>query len=157
SQWEAWHTPRHMGTGKQRLIVARDTATSAPTPSKHTDVATGKRADTIPPQAQSVETSAAPQEAVLPAGQQGTLVSMTELQPVLQGLEERLMQRLTPPAQVQEIKSAPTFVSTTELQASIQSLEERLTQRMQHILIQAPTPAPVRVGQSPLQQTPAVE
>jgi len=159
SQWEEWHTPQHMGTGKQRLIVARDTATSAPTPSKRTDVATasGKRADTIPPAEQSVETSAAPQEAVLPAGQQGTLVSMTELQTVLQGLEERLMQRLTPPAQIQEVKSAPTFVSTTELQASIQSLEERLTQRMQHMVIEMPTPAPVRVGQRPLQQTPAVE
>src|SRR5262249_23616791 len=105
SQWEEWHTPQHMGTGQQRLIVARDTATTRPTPSKLPDVATGKRADTIPPQAQSVETSSAPQEAVLPAGQQGTLVSMTELQTVLQGLEERLMQRLTPPAQVQEIKS----------------------------------------------------
>src|SRR5215510_7174519 len=65
------------------------------------DAVAGERADTIPPAEQSVETSAAPQEAVLPAGQQGTLVSMTELQTVLQGLEERLMQRLTPPAQVQ--------------------------------------------------------
>jgi len=174
SQWEEWHTPRHMGTGKQHLIVARDIATSTPTPSKRPGVATAsgkrpvnlghsadavaaERADTIAPEAQSVETSAAPQEAVLPAGKQSNLVSMTELQTVLQGLEERLMQRLTPPAPVQEVKSAPTFVSTTELQASIQSLEERLTQRMQHMVIETPTPAPVRVGQRPLQQTPAVE
>jgi Tfp pilus assembly protein FimV len=156
NQWEEWHTPRHLGTGKQRVSVARDTATSAPTPTKRSGVATaaGKRAAAIPPEEQSAETPTAPQEVVLPAGKPGNLVSMTELQTVLQGLEERLMQRLTPTAQIQEVKSAPTFVSTTELQASIQSLEERLMQRMQHMLIQTPTPEPVRVGQRPLQQAP---
>ena len=77
---------------------------------------------------------------------------MTELQTVLQGLEERLMRRLTPTSQAQEVKSPTAFVSSMELQTSIQNLEERLTQRMQHMLAQTPTSEPVRVGQRPLQQ-----
>ena len=83
------------------------------------------------------------------------MVSMAELQTVLQGLEERLMRRLTPTGQTepQEAKLPTALVSAAELQASIQSLEERLTQRMQHMLAQ--TPEPVRVGQRPLQPTPA--
>ena len=80
------------------------------------------------------------------------MVSMAELQTVLQGLEERLMRRLTPTGQseIQEAKLPTALVSTSELQASIQSLEERLTQRMQQMLSQ--TPEPVRLGQRPLQQ-----
>jgi hypothetical protein len=84
---------------------------------------------------------------------------MAELQTVLQGLEERLMRRLTPTgqtpdrrpgqAETQEAKLPTALVSTSELQASIQSLEERLTQRMQQMLAQ--TPEPVRVGQRPAQ------
>ena len=96
------------------------------------------------------------QAVVLPAGKAGNTVSMAELQTVLQGLEERLMRRLTPTGQpeMQEAKLPTTLVSTAELQASIQSLEERLTQRLQYMLSQ--TPEPVRVGQrSPVQQTPA--
>jgi hypothetical protein len=78
---------------------------------------------------------------------------MAELQTVLQGLEERLLRRLTPLGQseLQEAKLPTALVSAAELQASIQSLEERLTQRMQHILLQ--TSEPVRVGQRPLQPT----
>jgi hypothetical protein len=83
------------------------------------------------------------------------MVSMAELQTVLQGLEERLMRRLTPAGQTetQEAKLPTALVNTAELQASIQSLEERLTQRMQQMLSQAPEP--VRIGQRPLQQSPA--
>ena len=83
------------------------------------------------------------------------MVSMTELQTVLQGLEERLMRRLTPIGQpeMQEAKLPAALVSTVELQASMQSLEERLTQRMQQMLSQIPEP--VRIGQRPLPQTPA--
>jgi hypothetical protein len=76
---------------------------------------------------------------------------VTELQTVLQGLEERLIRRLTPTVQAQEVKGTTALVSTMELQASIQNLEERLTQRMQHMLTQTPTPEPVRVGQRLLQ------
>ncbi len=93
------------------------------------------------------------QAVVLPVGKAGNTVSMAELQTVLQGLEERLMRRLTPTGQTetQEAKLPTALVSAAELQASIQSLEERLTQRMQHMLLQ--TPEPVRVGQRPLQPT----
>ena len=79
---------------------------------------------------------------------------MAELQTVLQGLEDRLMRRLTPTAQGQEVKGPTAFVSPAELQASIQSLEERLTQRMQQLLMQTSIPEPVRVGQRPPQPAP---
>jgi len=60
------------------------------------------------------------------------MVSMAELQTVLQGLEERLMRRLTPIGQseIQEAKLPTASVSTAELQASMQSLEERLMRRL---------------------------
>ena len=166
NQWEEWHTPQRMGTGKPRVIIAHDTEASAPPPGKRATVATasGKRAAATPPGEKTVEKPTASQAVFLPVGKHGNMVSMTELQTVLQGLEERLMRRLTPTAQAQEVKSATAFVSTTELQASIQNLEERLTQRMQQMLSQTPTPEPVRVGQRPLQPaspplqpTPAVE
>ena len=166
NQWEEWHTPQRMGTGKPRVIIAHDTEASAPPPGKRATVATasGKRAAATPPVEKTVEKPTASQVVFLPVGKHGNMVSMTELQTVLQGLEERLMRRLTPTAQAQEVKSATAFVSTTELQASIQNLEERLTQRMQQMLSQTPTPEPVRVGQRPLQPaspplqpTPAVE
>jgi len=85
-------------------------------------------------------------------GKAGNMVSMTELQMVLQGLEERLMRRLTltDQTETQEVKLPTALVSTAELQASIQSLEERLTQRLQYMLSQ--TPEPVRVGQRLPQQ-----
>lgn len=162
NQWEEWNTPQHMGTGKQRAIVARGTEARAPTPGKREVAATasGKRAAATPPAKPTAEAPtappAAPQEVVLPVGKHGNLVSMTELQTVLQGLEERLMRRLTPTAQAQEVKSPMAFVSTMELQASIQHLEERLTQRMQHLLAQTPPPEPVRVGQRPVQPAPPV-
>ena len=89
------------------------------------------------------------QAVMLPVGKHGNTVSMAELQTVLQGLEERLMRRLTPTTQAQDANMPTALVSTSELQASIQNLEERLTQRMQQMFAQ--TPEPVRVGQRPLQ------
>jgi len=156
NQWEEWHTPQRMGTGKQRVIIARDTDASAPTPGEREAAATasGRRAAATPPAEKTAEKPTAPQAVVLPVGKAGNLVSMTELQTVLEGLEERLMRRLTPTAQVQEVKSPTAFVSTSELQTSIQNLEERLTQRMQQMLTQTPTAEPVRVGQRPLQPAP---
>lgn len=156
NQWEEWNTPQRMGTGKKRSIVARDTEARAPTPGKRAATAAAKRAAATPPAEKTAEKPTAQQEVVLPVGKHGNLVSMTELQTVLQGLEERLMRRLTPTAQAQEVKSPTAFVSSIELQASIQHLEERLTQRMQQMLAQTPTPEPVRVGQRPLQQAPQV-
>lgn len=166
NQWEEWNTPQHTGTRKQRTVVARDTGASTATPGKRDAAATaaGKRPAATPlvekpvekPAEKLAEKPTVQQEVVLPVGKHGNLVSMTELQTVLQGLEERLMRRLTPTVQSQEAKSATAFVSAVELQASIQNLEERLTQRMQHMLAQTPTPEPVRVGQRSLQPAPPV-
>ncbi len=150
-QWEAWDTPQHMGTEKPRVIVARDTEASAPPPGKRTPVAAEKRAAATPPVEKTVDKPTASPAVFLPVGKHGNMISVTELQTVLQGLEERLMRRLTPTALAQEVKVTTALVSTTELQASIQNLEERLTQRMQHMLTQTPTPEPVRVGQRPPQ------
>lgn len=167
NQWEEWQTLQRLGgAGKQRVIAARDTEANATAPGKREAAPTGaaKREAAPAPVEKTAEKSPAPQAVVLPVGKSGNLVSMAELQTVLQGLEDRLMRRLTPTAQGQEIKTSSAFVSPAELQASIQSLEERLTQRMQQILLQTSTPEPVRVGQRPSQLmlsasplTPAVE
>jgi pilus assembly protein FimV len=154
-QWEEWRTLQRSGLSKQRVIVeARDTEASATGATKRDPATTAAAQREATPAAEKT------QEVVLPVGQAGNMVSMAELQTVLQGLEERLMRRLTPAgqapdrrpeqAETQETKMPITLVSTSELQASIQSLEERLTQRMQQMLAQAPEP--VRVGQRPPQQ-----
>ena len=166
NQWEEWQTMQRLGTGKQRLIAAREPEANATAPGKReaASAAAAKR-DAAPSAAEkTAEKPPAPPDVVLPAGKHGHVVNMAELQTVLQGLEDRLMRRLTPAAQGQEVKAPTAFVSPAELQASMQSLEERLTQRMQQILLQTPMPEPVRVGQRPPQPvlptpppTPAVE
>jgi pilus assembly protein FimV len=156
-QWEEWRTLQRSGLNKQRIIVAaRDTDTSTTEsvkPDPTTPVAAQREATT--PAEKTAEKPVPGPAMVLPVGKAGNMVSMAELQAVLQGLEERLMRRLTPTAQnqTQEAKLPTAFVSTSDLQASIQSLEERLTQRMQQMLSQ--TPEPVRVGQRPVQPAPA--
>jgi Tfp pilus assembly protein FimV len=153
-QWEEWQTLQRLGPGKQRVIAARDTEANATAPTKRetSPTAAAKREAATPvaektAAEKTAEKPPAPQAVVLPVGKHGNLVSMAELQTVLQGLEERLMRRLTPTAQ--EVKGSTAFVSSLELQASIQSLEERLTQRMQHMLTPTSTSEPVRVGQRP--------
>jgi pilus assembly protein FimV len=151
-QWEEWRTLQGSGLNKQRVIVA---AHDAHTPSPQRDLMTtedAKREAAIPVE-ETAEQPVLGQAVVLPVGKVGNMVSMAELQTVLQGLEERLMRRLTPAGQTetQEAKLPTALVNTAELQASIQSLEERLTQRMQQMLSQAPEP--VRIGQRPLQQS----
>jgi hypothetical protein len=158
-QWEEWRALQHSGLNKQPVVVAEHAADTPAIDSTTRDLTT-------------TETEAAPREAttpvekiaekpvpgqavVLPVGKAGNMVSMAELHTVLQGLEDRLMRRLTPIGQpeMQEAKLSTALVSTAELQANIQSLEERLTQRMQQMLSQIPEP--VRIGQRPLQQTSA--
>jgi pilus assembly protein FimV len=156
-QWEEWRTLQRSGLNKPRVVVAAHEADASATESTTRDPTTTEAAQleaTIPAE-KTVEKPVPGQAVVLPVGKAGTVVSMAELQTVLQGLEERLMRRLTPTGQseIQEARLPTALVSTSELQASMQSLEERLTQRMQHMLSQ--TPEPVRVGQRPLQQSPA--
>jgi len=153
-QWEEWRTLQRSGLGKQRgIATAGDTDTPAPAPTKRDAVAAAKREAAMPPAEQTAEKPVPTQAVMLPVGKPGNMVSMAELQTVLQGLEERLMRRLTPTTQAQDANMPTALVSTSELQASIQSLEERLMQRMQQMFAQ--TPEPVRVGQRPLQQAPA--
>jgi hypothetical protein len=122
-----------------------DTPTTGSTKQDLTTAEAAKPEATTP--AEKMTEKPVPEPAVvLPVGKAGNMVSMTELQTVLQGLEERLMRRLTLTSQTetQEAKLPTALVSTAELQASIQSLEERLTQRLQYMLAQ--TPEPVQVG-----------
>ena len=156
-QWEEWRTLQRSGLNKQRVVVVAHDADAPATESTTRDLTTTEAAkrEAATPAEKTAEKPVPGQAVVLPVGKAGNMVSMAELQTVLQGLEERLMRRLTPTGQTetQEARLPTALVSTSELQASIQSLEERLTQRMQHMLSQ--TPEPVRVGQRPLQQTPA--
>jgi pilus assembly protein FimV len=153
-QWEEWRLLQRSGLSKQRVVVAvRDTETPATGPVQRDPAATtAAKREAVTPAAEKTADKPGPGQAmVLPVTKAGTMVSMAELHTVLQGLEERLMRRLTPTtqAQPQEAKLPTAFVSASELQTSIQNLEERLTQRMQQML--APTPEPVQVGQRPLQ------
>src|SRR5438445_569803 len=63
NQWEEWHTPQRMGTGKPRGIIAHDTEASAPPPGKRATAATasGKRAAATPPVEKTVEKPTASQ------------------------------------------------------------------------------------------------
>jgi len=158
-QWEEWRTLQHSGLNKQPVIAAEHAADTPAAGSTTRDLTTTET-EAVPREAATpaekiAEKPGPGQAVVLPVGKAGNMVSMAELQTVLQGLEERLMRRLTPTGQpeMQEAKLPTALVSTAELQASMQSLEERLTQRMQHMLSQIPEP--VRIGQRPLQQTPA--
>ena len=164
-QWEEWRLLQRSGLSKPRVVVAaRDTDTPATGSVKRDPAATtaAKREAVTPPAEKIAEKPGPGQAMVLPVTKAGNMVSVAELHTVLQGLEERLMRRLTPTtqAQPQEARLPTAFVSASELQASIQNLEERLTQRMQQLL--APTPEPVQVGQRLLQpvlasaQAPAV-
>jgi Tfp pilus assembly protein FimV len=194
-QWEEWRTLQRSGLNKQPIIVAAHDADTPATESTPRDLTTTEAAppEAMTPAEKTAEKPVSGQAVVLPVGKTGNMVSMAELQTVLQGLEERLMRRLTPIGQseiqeaklpavsvstaelqasmqsleerlmrrltptgqseIQEAKPPTALVSAAELQASMQSLEERLTQRMQQMLSQIPEP--VRVGQRPLQQTPA--
>jgi hypothetical protein len=153
-QWEEWRTLQRSGLDKQRIIVAAhdaDTPATGATKLDLTTVEAAKPEVTIPAEKMAEKLVPGP-AVVLPVSKAGNMVSMTELQTVLQGLEERLMRRLTltDQTETQEAKLPTALVSAAELQASIQSLEERLTQRLQHMLAQ--TPEPVRVGQRLPQQ-----
>lgn len=164
-QWEEWRTLQGSGFHKQRVIVAAHEADTPATESTQQDFTTTEAAkqeattpvEKIAEQAglKTAEQLVRGQAVMFPVDKAGNMVGMAELQTVLQGLEERLIQRLTPTGQVeiQEAKLPTALVSTAELQASIQSLEERLTQRMQQMLLQAPEP--VRIGQRPLLQSSA--
>jgi pilus assembly protein FimV len=153
-QWEEWRTLQRSGLNKQPAIVTAHAADTPVTESTTPDLTITEAAlpEAITPAEKTVEKPVPGQAMVLPVEKAGNLVSVAELQTVMQGLEERLMRRLTPIGQteIQEAKLPAALVSISELQASIQSLEERLTQRMQQMLLQAPEP--VRVGQRLPQQ-----
>jgi pilus assembly protein FimV len=153
-QWEEWRTLQRSGLDKQRITVAAHDADTPTTGSTKQGLTTAEAAqpEATTPVEKMAEKLVPEPAVVLPVGKAENMVSMTELQTVLQGLEERLMRRLTLTSQTetQEAKLPTALVSTAELQASIQSLEERLTQRLQYMLSQ--TPEPVRVGQRLPQQ-----
>ena len=154
-QWEEWRTLQRSGLDKQPVIVAAPEADTpaAGSPTRNLTPMEVAQGDATIPAEKTAEKPVPGPAVVLPVGKAENTVSMAELQTVLQGLEERLMRRLTPTGQseMQEAKLPTALVSALELQASIQSLEERLTQRMQQMWVQ--TPEPVRVGQRPLQPT----
>jgi hypothetical protein len=154
-QWEEWRTLQGSGLHKQHVIVAAHDDDIPATGSLQRDLTTTEAAkqEATTLVEKTAEQAVLEQAVVLPMDKAGNMVSMAELQTVLQGLEQRLMQRLIPTGQIeiQETRLPTALVSTAELQASMQSLEERLTQRIQQILSQAPEP--VHIGRRPLLQS----
>lgn len=75
-----------------------------------------------------------PTAVLLPTDRASSLISVTELQTLLRGLEERLTRRLSPVRE--ESKGAVAFVSASELQTTLQDLEARLTQRVEQMIQQ---------------------
>jgi Tfp pilus assembly protein FimV len=157
TQWEEWHLAQRAGLGKPRVVTAAREAEPAEEAPAHSPAAP-QVAEPAPAE-KKPEATLPKQAMVLPMGQPGSMVSVADLQTALQGLEDRLMQRMTPTThgQPQELKAPTALVNALDLQTSIQSLEERLTQRMQHLITQTTEPVQIgpRVAQAPAAVGPA--
>ena len=98
----------------------------------------------LPSTATAEEGPQVPQTEVTPVVQQTSPVSATELQTLLQGLEDRIMKRLTPTGDAPlPATGSVTVLNAAELQTTLQTFEERLTQRVQHMLVQGGAPVQV--------------
>jgi hypothetical protein len=97
---------------------------------------------------------------LLPTDKASSLVSVADLQELLQGLEERITQRLSPLQRpLQPSKESVAFVSASELQSTLQTLEQRLTRRVEQMLVHngiAVPMAPVANQTVPQAQSPMV-
>jgi hypothetical protein len=122
-QWEAWQARRTIPRQQMAALLSRDEGT--PTLGRRQ----AARGSEVPP-----PTVAQPTAVLLPTDKASSLVSVTELQTLLQGLEERLTRRLSPVHE--EPKGAVAFVSASELQTTLQDLEARLTQRVEQMVQQ---------------------
>lgn len=156
NQWDDWQSWQRLGSRQRVIMAGREAAAAEIAAARREAGRTITAAVKPPPAPPTAEKSVPPPAVVLPAEKPAAPVSAGELQTVLQGLEERLLQRLTPASPsatalplpstpIQEARGGTSFVSVTDLQASMQNLEDRLTQRMQQMLTQGPEP--VRVGQ----------
>lgn len=85
-QWDEWAALQRMGASKRHMIVAAAAAQRAATDSPSQAIVTNN---------EEKSTVSPPQTGALPVDQ-GAKVSSTELQTILQGLEDRIMKRLTP-------------------------------------------------------------
>jgi hypothetical protein len=122
-QWEAWQTRQTIPRQQVAALSSREEGTPS----------TGKRqaargSEAPPP------TGTQPSAVLLPTDKTSSLVSVTELQTLLRGLEERLTRRLSPVHE--ESKGTVAFVSASELQTTLQDLEARLTQRVEQMIQQ---------------------
>jgi hypothetical protein len=122
-QWEAWQARRTIPRQHMAALPSRDEGT--PTMGRRQ----AARGSDVPP-----PTVAQPTAVLLPTDKASSLISVTELQTLLQGLEERLTRRLSPVHE--ELKGAVAFVSASELQTTLQDLEARLTQRVEQMIQQ---------------------
>jgi Tfp pilus assembly protein FimV len=118
-QWEAWQALQQVGLAPH---------SDAPLPQVNVD-------GTMSLAAEASKTSAS--TVMIPGQQVAASISVTELQSVLKGFEERLAQRLTlplVPSGKQDETTIP-LVSTTELQNSLQGLESRLVEKIEHTVL----------------------
>lgn len=140
NQWDEWAALQRMGASKRHMIVAAAAANRA---------AADLAPQTIVASNEEKPKASQPQTVALPV-EQASRVSSTELQTLLQGLEDRIMKRLTPTvATSPPSKGAVAFVDTAELQTTLQTFEERLTQRVQQMLLQGGTPVQVTAVTNP--------
>ena len=122
-QWEAWQARQTIPRQHVAALPSREEGT--PTMGRQS---AARGAEAPPP------TGTQPTAVLLPTDKASSLVSVTELQTLLQGLEERLTRRLSPVPE--EPKGAVAFVSASELQTTLQDLEARLTQRVEQMIQQ---------------------
>jgi hypothetical protein len=119
-QWEVWQTLQHVELAKPDGNASTQGVIEGEVPPAHEQV------------------SAAATPIALPTQQPAALMNVTDLQSVLNGLEDRLAQRLSvssvAPAEPTEATTIP-FVNTTELQSSLRGLESRLVEQFQRTLL----------------------
>ena len=155
NQWDEWAALQRMGASKRHMILAAAAANRAAADFAPQPVVASHEEK---PKASQPQTVALP--VAMPVDQKPSGVSSTELQALLQGLEDRIMKQLTPTvATPPPSKGTVTLVDTAELQTTLQTFEERLTQRVQQMLLQEGTPVQITTvaNPSPNPPKPALE
>ncbi len=124
-QWDTWRELRRAALAQPKQETP--TVLSEPAP-----------VETVQMESQPAETGDATASVVLSTQEPSAMVTVNELQSVLQGLEERLAQRLSVPSTRPNKSSdeSVAFVSAAELQVALRGLEGRLSEQLQLVATQ---------------------
>ena len=137
-QWDAWRELRRAALAQPKQQPP--TVLSEPAPVK-----------TVHMESQPAEAEDAAASMVLSTQEPSVMVTVNELQSVLQGLEDRLAQRLSVPSTASNEPSdeSVSFVSAAELQVALRGLEGRLSEQLQRVATQQQRVAQAGVVLSP--------